>query len=212
MGGIEVKRYKQKYDYFLVVDFEATCDSPNQVEPIEIIEFPVLLIDSQSFSVQKTFHRYVQPTVHPILTDFCIQLTGILQEMVDDAAPFKDVFEGFEDWMRSEAHLIDSNNESLEKFAFVTVGNWDFSVALWDECRRHGITLPQWMKRWINIKYAFNQVTGRWPRGMSDMLKEFDIEFKGHEHSGIDDSRNTVPLLKCLAQKGFCFENTNFMT
>ena len=47
---------KQKYDYFLVLDFEATCDENHQIHPNEIIEFPVLKINGRTLECESTFH------------------------------------------------------------------------------------------------------------------------------------------------------------
>ena len=46
----------QNYDYFLVLDFEATCDEQRKTHPIEIIEFPVLKINARTFQCESTFH------------------------------------------------------------------------------------------------------------------------------------------------------------
>lgn len=69
----------QIFDYFLVVDFEATRDYKRQLDPEEIIEFPCLKIDAKNFEIQSTFHRYVRPVAHPKLTSYCTELTGITQ-------------------------------------------------------------------------------------------------------------------------------------
>lgn len=64
--------------YLLILDFEATCgdavDGRN-----EIIEFPTLVYNLEEDKVQSTFHEYVRPVIHPKLTPFCIDLTGITQ-------------------------------------------------------------------------------------------------------------------------------------
>ncbi|GBO39807.1 ERI1 exoribonuclease 3, partial [Araneus ventricosus] len=62
---------KQKFDYFLVLDIEATCDSPVNVDPQEILEFPVVKVNAETFRPEATFHSYVRPTVVPELSDFC---------------------------------------------------------------------------------------------------------------------------------------------
>ncbi|UXI16591.1 hypothetical protein NH340_JMT02534 [Sarcoptes scabiei] len=65
----------QNYDYFLVLDFEATCDQ-KPIDPIEIIEFPALKFDCKTFEIVDSFHQYVRPLIHPKLSNFCIDLTG----------------------------------------------------------------------------------------------------------------------------------------
>ncbi len=72
-------RKTQPFDYFLVVDFEATCDWKVQPQPQEIIEFPCMKVNASTLEVDSVFHEYVRPKVHPILTDFCTELTGIVQ-------------------------------------------------------------------------------------------------------------------------------------
>ena len=71
---------RQKYDYLLVLDFEATCNKASMLKPQEIIEFPCALINTKkSFDVVSIFHEYVRPVHHPTLTTFCTELTGITQ-------------------------------------------------------------------------------------------------------------------------------------
>ncbi|XP_075527466.1 snipper isoform X7 [Dermacentor variabilis] len=65
---------QQAFDYFLLLDFEATCSAEKGVPtPQEIIEFPVLKVNGRTFETEATFHTYVQPQAHPQLTAFCIE-------------------------------------------------------------------------------------------------------------------------------------------
>ncbi len=73
-------RGDQKYDYLLILDFEATCDvKKGNNKPQEIIEFPCLKLDSRTLEIEGAFHQYVSPTAHPKLSKFCTELTGITQ-------------------------------------------------------------------------------------------------------------------------------------
>lgn len=64
-----------------------------------------------------TFHSHVRPRINPKLSEFCSRLTGVTQEMVDNALPFVDVFDSFRMWMQS--HRLGHNNA---RYAFVTDG------------------------------------------------------------------------------------------
>lgn len=112
----------QRYHYFLVLDFEATCDKP-QIHPQEIIEFPILKLNGRTMEIESTFHMYVQPVVHPQLTPFCTELTGIIQAMVDGQPSLQQVLERVDEWMAKEG-LLDPNVKSI----FVTCGDWDLKV------------------------------------------------------------------------------------
>ena len=71
------------FDYICVYDFECTCDNKKKLESQEIIEFPVVIIDVKNKKIKSIFQTYVKPTIEPVLTPFCTELTGITQEQVD---------------------------------------------------------------------------------------------------------------------------------
>ena len=66
----------------------------------EIIEFPIVLIDVQSGVILERWQSYVRPTLHPTLSDFCTELTGISQKTVDAAETFDVVLERVIAWMQ----------------------------------------------------------------------------------------------------------------
>ncbi|XP_074077705.1 ERI1 exoribonuclease 3 isoform X2 [Macrotis lagotis] len=136
----------QRYHYFLVLDFEATCDKP-QIHPQEIIEFPILKLNGQTMEIESTFHMYVQPAVHPQLTPFCTELTGIIQGMVDGQPSLQQVLERVDEWMAKEG-LLDPSVKSI----FVTCGDWDLKVMLPGQCQYLGLPVADYFKQWINLK------------------------------------------------------------
>ena len=51
---------KERYDYLAVIDFEATCQENNTINyQHEIIEFPIVLVDTAQRKIVSTF------TYHP---------------------------------------------------------------------------------------------------------------------------------------------------
>ncbi|WOL08755.1 hypothetical protein Cni_G17508 [Canna indica] len=72
----------QEFHYFVVIDFEATCDKERNPHPQEIIEFPSVLVNSATGQLEAVFQTYVRPAYHQHLTDFCKELTGIQQIQV----------------------------------------------------------------------------------------------------------------------------------
>lgn len=191
---------KQKFDFFLVMDFEATCKKNADMEPQEIIEFPCLLVSGQSFNIQSQFHRYIKPVHHPILTPFCTELTGITQEMVDHEAHFPEVLKDFNSWFETQV--------GDKSFTFVTCGDWDLKTMLPNQCTTSGVPVPPQFDAWINIKKAYKMVMGKYPSHLEEMVVGVGSSFEGRQHSGIDDSKNIFKVLKELAQKGHVFTNT----
>lgn len=96
----------QAFSHILVLDFEATCDSGAVDFPHEIIEFPVVVLDTRTLQVVAEFHRYVQPTKNKELSEFCTDLTGITQEKVDAAKTIDVVLEEFQLFLEMEVYPL----------------------------------------------------------------------------------------------------------
>ena len=85
-----------------LLDFEATCEERNPPGyPHEIIEFPAVLVSAKEKTIIDVFHFFVRPTINPILSEFCHNLTGICQGTVDNAETFEVVHQKFLEWMSS---------------------------------------------------------------------------------------------------------------
>lgn len=197
---------KQDFNYFLVLDFEATCVREGKIKPQEIIEFPVLKINSKSFETESTFHSYVQPTVHGV-SEFCTELTGITQSMVDGQPTLEETLKKFDIWFNEEG-LNDPGCKSV----FVTCGDWDLKTMLPQQCQHFKLDNQSYFNQWINIKKAFAAVTGHFPKGMMPMLHHLDIDHEGRHHSGIDDCKNIAKILAGLARRGYKFSVTGSNT
>lgn len=118
---------RQLFDYFLVLDVEATCDAADKKVVNEIIEFPVLLVSGQTLEELSCFRQFVKPRISPVLSDFCIKLTGITQETVDASQPLPRVWNMFQKWLLDHELVVMSEREgvkSVKNLAFVTCGNW----------------------------------------------------------------------------------------
>jgi len=95
--------------YIAVLDFEANCIDGKILRPQEIIEFPTVIYDvtTQTIERDNNFHSYCQTDLP--LTSFCTQLTGITQQMCNAGEPFRDVLRAHQKWMFQRGFL-DSHN------------------------------------------------------------------------------------------------------
>lgn len=188
----------QKFDYFLILDFEATCDQERSFKPPEIIEFPTVVLNAKTLQKEGEFHYYVKPIVNPKLTPFCIDLTGIQQEWVDQGLLLPEVLQKYDEWLRKQGFI-----ESTKKIAFVTCGDWDLLTMLTSECRRRKLKKPSYFNQWINIKKEFQRFYNfSGMLGMAGMLNKLKIELTGKHHSGIDDCRNITKIVIRMIQEG----------
>jgi len=191
---------KQMFQYLLVMDFEATCDLNKVPDPQEIIELPCAVVSTSDWKLKDMFHSYVRPRFHPELTPFCTDLTGIIQQTVDNQPCFTEVFAAFIEWLRKGEYF------DRHKSAFVTSGNWDLKIMLPAQCKLDNIVLPDQFKKWIELKQIFCDSTGYFPYGLKDMLMQLNLPLQGRLHSGIDDVKNMVSIIQTLRSN----HNTKF--
>ncbi|NWV60490.1 ERI2 exoribonuclease, partial [Malurus elegans] len=193
----------QKFAFLIVLDFEATCWREPGRRGAEIIEFPAVLLNTSTGVIESEFHMYVQPQEHPILSEFCTELTGITQNQVDEGVPLNICLSQFLKWIQKiqkEKKIIfitdsQSNSTSEAKAcAFVTWTDWDLGVCLHYECRRKQLRKPDILNSWIDLKATYRAFYNRKPKGLNGALQDLGIAFEGREHSGLDDSRNTARL------------------
>ncbi|NWS51568.1 ERI2 exoribonuclease, partial [Chunga burmeisteri] len=193
----------QRFGYLIVVDFEATCWRDAGRRGPEIIEFPAVLLNTSTGEIESEFHTYVQPQEHPILSEFCTELTGITQNQVDEAVPLNICLSLFLKWIKKiqkEKKIIFSTDipsisaSEAKACTFVTWTDWDLGVCLQYECKRKQLRKPDILNSWIDLKATYRAFYNRKPKGLNGALQDLGIAFAGREHSGLDDSRNTARL------------------
>ncbi|XP_021547899.1 ERI1 exoribonuclease 2 [Neomonachus schauinslandi] len=211
-GNLGRSKSKQLFDYLIVIDFESTCwNDGKRHQSQEIIEFPAVLLNTSTGEFESEFHAYVQPQEHPILSEFCMELTGIKQAQVDEGVPLRICLSQFCKWIQKiqqqkkiifAAGISDLPNSKVKLCAFVTWSDWDLGVCLEYECKRKQLLKPAFLNSWIDLRVTYKIFYRRKPKGLSGALQEVGIEFLGREHSGLDDSRNTALLAWKMIRDG----------
>ncbi|RIB11827.1 ribonuclease H-like domain-containing protein [Gigaspora rosea] len=179
----------------------ATCEQGGGFDyKNEIIEFPVLLIESKTFKVVDVFHSYVKPSNNPVLSKFCIELTGIPQSTIDISPSFPEVLCRFQDFLYSHKLFIDNS------CAFLTDGPWDIRDFITKQCNVSKIPRPKYFSLpWVDVRTMFAKFYNCRPRNIPNMLAHYGLKFEGHEHSGIDDAKNLAFIAKRLWEDGAVF-------
>jgi len=194
-----LEKVTRGFDYLVVIDFEATCEEKNSAEyPHEIIEFPAVLIDVAGCKIVSHWRKYVHPVINPTLSEFCVALTGITQELVDEAEEFCSVLESFEAW------LLENRLGSESTFALITDGPFDVGRFLRLSCLQNNIQVPYWASRWINLRKGFANFyrSGFRAPGLQNMLNKLDLKFQGNPHCGLDDATNIARVAERLLRDG----------
>jgi len=195
----------QEFQYFVVIDFEATCDKDSNPQPQEIIEFPSVLLNSATGQLEASFQTYVRPMYNQQLTEFCKELTGIQQIQVDRGVPLSEALLMHDKWLEEKG--IKNKN-----FAVVTWSNWDCRVMLESECKFKRIRKPPYFNRWINLKVPFMELFGGARCNLKEAVQLAGLTWEGRAHCGLDDARNTARLMALMMHRGFKFSITNSLT
>ncbi len=169
---------------YIVYDLEATCWKKKPKDFVnEIIEIGAVKINEQR-KIIDTFEAFVRPVVHPILSDFCTELTSIEQSQVADAEGFKEVISNFKNW------IIDNGQNNY------WLCSWGFydRKQLEKDCLLH--QLPDaWVGQHISIKHQYQRVKGqKRPIGCKSAIKQEGLTFEGTHHRGIDDAKNIAKI------------------
>lgn len=168
---------------YLIYDLEATCwekTPPGYVQ--EIIEIGAFRLN-QYGEVRGKFNRFVRPSLHPTLSPFCRQLTGIAQRDVNRAKYFPDVIREFQDWARI----------GEEDYMLCSWGSFDRKMFASD-CQLHRLE-TDWTERHANLKEQYTNMKGlRRSLGLRKAVEREGITFTGQHHRGISDAENLVKL------------------
>lgn len=166
----------------LIIDIEATCcnDGSIPLAESETIEIAAVQIPSA-----RMFSTFVRPVRHPVLTDFCRELTGTRQENVDDAPGFAEAF----GW------LLEFAGDFTTYWSWGTFDRDQFAR----DCGFHGVANPLVHR---NLADVFKRRTGH-RCGHRRAMKHFGIVPAGRQHSGVWDACNIALLAEAMSKQGW---------
>ncbi len=180
---------KVHHSKILFADFEMTCGYgpeivDTEVRQQEIIQVGVVEVDTNDLSIIRTKSIYVKP-VHGHITEYCTNLTGITQEMVDNAP------------------TLGQASKALRRFGtksrvWYAWGNDADQVR--DECERKKVPNP-FCDKHVDLLLQFAQLRGTRKKGLKKALGALELEFEGNQHCALDDSINTARIWIELAKK-----------
>lgn len=172
---------------YVVFDLEATCEDRNIVAeyPNEIIEIGAVMIDERGTEIDR-FEMFAKPTLNPILTQFCKDLTTIKQSDVDNAEDLAEVLIKFYEWS--------------EGCTLLSWGGYDMRQITRDVQRQdisNLVNTREMSNRHINFKqwYARRNKLRREP-GVRTALRSEKLNFIGTHHRGIDDAKNIANIVR----------------
>lgn len=162
------------------MDLEFTCWEDRELmasRPREIIEFGVSILHwhEGGYRAEKQFNILVRPEVFPKLSAYCVELTGITQEMIDRAPPF------------SEA--LDMLLESLPESSSFVWASWGKDPEYIEEqYQRQGGSELLFDPRYINVAHFSKKYLGKKCGGLKKSLTRLGIEQVEPAHRALSDA------------------------
>lgn len=182
----------QPFDYYLVLDLEATCCDKNSIakNEMEIIEIGAVMVKAQTLKILDEFQTFVKPVRNPILTEFCKTLTSIAQNQVDRAPTYPEASAMLKNWLSDYSNGVFCSWGDFDRKQFKKDSNF------------HQLPFPIAYPH-VNVKKVFAEIQGLPKRcGMDQALELARLPLEGTHHRGIDDAKNIAKLLPyILGQK-----------
>jgi inhibitor of KinA sporulation pathway (predicted exonuclease) len=171
--------------HFFIVDLEATCGPNLSHQDSEVIEIAALYRNlKESSRTWQSIELTLRPAIRPILTPFCMELTGLSQQIVDWSLLFDRGIRTFDLWRQS---CLQSDLKPK-----VYWGSWgEFDRKQMDrEFERHCIPHFDWQH--LNLRTIYCQSNGL-PKhsksGLVNLLDKLGLPFPGQPHRALSDCR-----------------------
>ncbi len=155
---------------------------------METIEIGAVKLNAELEKIDE-FSIFIRPVINPILSDFCVRFTSIQQSDVAGAQTFPAAFKTFFAWI------------GPEPFVWYSWSDYD-RKRIMDDLAYHNQAVPAEMHNHQDLKKLYAD-SENLPKhvGMRRALKNLEIEYKGRQHRGIDDAKNTAEILRHVLAK-----------
>lgn len=163
--------------------------------PTEVIQIGAVKLD-ENLNPAGEFSCYVRPQMRGI-SDYCTEITGITDEQVADASPFRQSITQFLDWI----------GDDISQTYIYTWSNADLGM-IKKECRNKKIEIDRLNKlcdHWVDYQKKFGDALG-YPVSLSleNALLSMDIVFEGQAHDALVDAKNTAKLIQAAESEKAC--------
>lgn len=148
----------------------------------EIMEIGAVMLDENLQQIDE-FKEYVKPQMNQIGERYT-ELTGITNEMVENADNFVPVFNRFLEWCKDDYKIF-------------SWGGTD-KVQVKRECAYKGIEVEKikyMLKNWVDFQSQFSKTLGIYKSvALKDAVNYAGIEVEGKLHDAYWDAKNTASL------------------
>ena len=180
----------------IVVDLEmnyvAKKSDARRICRMETIEIGAVMLDDNLQEIS-AFRTYVKPEYNDCIERKIKRITGITEEMVQNAPIFKEALRMFTNWCLGTGDAVTiyawSDTDFCQIAKEITLKNYEMTP------EEEIILTTKWsdFQKEFDTHLGFNRQVS-----LSMALDMAGIDFTGREHDALDDARNTAELLNIL--------------
>ncbi|KAH9478101.1 3'-5' exoribonuclease 1 [Psilocybe cubensis] len=172
----------------------------------EIIEMPALLYNLRDRKVYASFHEYVKPSRIRAIDQKCAQVTGVRQDMVENADLFPPVWKRFKEFLQYHDVLRDPSTT-----AFLTYDKADLNEILpaqlayksLVDSHLDDLSLLSQISR-LNIKKAFaRQYKLKQTKPLRKMMGQLALSKDERYHFGMEECWSLARLVEAMQHDGW---------
>ena len=159
---------------------------------METIEIGAVMLDDNLQEIS-AFRTYVKPEYNDCIERKIKRITGITEEMVQNAPIFKEALRMFTNWCLGTGDEVTiyawSDSDYCQIAKEITLKNYEMTP------EEEIILTTKWsdFQKEFDTHLGFNRQVS-----LSMALDMAGIDFTGREHDALDDARNTAELLNIL--------------
>jgi len=179
---------------YLIVDLEATCfEIPKTPDLNEVIDIGIVVCD-HNFNIIGSWTKLVKPKINVKLSGFCLRLTKIQQQQIDEAQPLVSVINEF------KQHYQNKYQNNLDNIIWYTWGDWDVKC-LNNDCNRNEIPFPFGQHKNLRNIYAQERNDGITNKcSIKEVLHRENLQNIYRLHRGIGDAYAAAHIARIIYQ------------
>ena len=180
----------------IVVDLEMNCvakkSEARRICRMGTIEIGAVMLDDNLQEIS-AFRTYVKPEYNNCIDRKIKRLTGITEEMVQNAPVFREALRMFTNWCLGTGDVVTIYAWSDTDFCQITK---EIDLKNYEMTPEEETVLAT---KWSDFQKEFDTHLGfNKQLSLSMALDMAGIDFTGREHDALDDARNTAELLSIL--------------
>ncbi len=172
---------------YVFVDFEMNQIDYTHSEELKICKNEIIEIGAvrlnDTYQETDAFKTYVRPVITPV-TERITELTGITNNMVEDAPDYAEAMDMFIGWCKDADVIYAWSENDLRQL------NREKKLKSYENPALPGLT-----GRWRDFQKEFARMLGTKRRiALSDAVFYLGEDFQGEEHDALWDARNTAEV------------------